>query len=180
MSAVTAEPLPALDVRGDQQGMSGTLMNDTASDLTAAERDRMRATLETGAAAFSQDFDAELTRGAQRFAADNVRVNVVCPGVLTDGDDEDTEIDPYAAESPAEFLAVAVETFFEQPLDLRRRLAAAGATGSAEQDREDQAQLPLSQGASATIRRCHCRSDAAAAHMVSTNGHVPTIVWGRG
>jgi Mlc titration factor MtfA (ptsG expression regulator) len=29
--------------------------------------------------------------------------------------------DPYAAESPAEFLAVAVETFFEQPLDLRRR-----------------------------------------------------------
>jgi Mlc titration factor MtfA (ptsG expression regulator) len=29
--------------------------------------------------------------------------------------------DPYAGESPAEFLAVAVETFFEQPLDLRRR-----------------------------------------------------------
>jgi Mlc titration factor MtfA (ptsG expression regulator) len=29
--------------------------------------------------------------------------------------------DPYAAESAAEFLAVAVETFFEQPLDLRRR-----------------------------------------------------------
>jgi Mlc titration factor MtfA (ptsG expression regulator) len=29
--------------------------------------------------------------------------------------------DPYAAESPAEFLAVAVETFFEQPLDLRQR-----------------------------------------------------------
>jgi Mlc titration factor MtfA (ptsG expression regulator) len=29
--------------------------------------------------------------------------------------------DPYAAESPAEFLAVAVETFFEQPLDLRHR-----------------------------------------------------------
>jgi hypothetical protein len=30
-------------------------------------------------------------------------------------------LDPYAGESPAEFLAVAVETFFEQPLDLRRR-----------------------------------------------------------
>jgi hypothetical protein len=30
-------------------------------------------------------------------------------------------LDPYAEESPAEFLAVAVETFFEQPLDLRRR-----------------------------------------------------------
>jgi MtfA peptidase len=30
-------------------------------------------------------------------------------------------LDPYAAESPAEFLAVAVETFFEQPLDLRQR-----------------------------------------------------------
>jgi Mlc titration factor MtfA (ptsG expression regulator) len=29
--------------------------------------------------------------------------------------------DPYAAESPAEFFAVAVETFFEQPLDLRSR-----------------------------------------------------------
>jgi Mlc titration factor MtfA (ptsG expression regulator) len=30
-------------------------------------------------------------------------------------------LDPYAGESPTEFLAVAVETFFEQPLDLRRR-----------------------------------------------------------
>jgi len=30
-------------------------------------------------------------------------------------------LDPYAGESPAEFLAVAVETFFEQPLDLRQR-----------------------------------------------------------
>jgi MtfA peptidase len=30
-------------------------------------------------------------------------------------------LDPYAQESPAEFLAVAVETFFEQPLDLRQR-----------------------------------------------------------
>jgi len=30
-------------------------------------------------------------------------------------------LDPYAGESPAEFLAVSVETFFEQPLDLRRR-----------------------------------------------------------
>ena len=30
-------------------------------------------------------------------------------------------LDPYAAESPAELLAVAVETFFEQPLELRRR-----------------------------------------------------------
>jgi Mlc titration factor MtfA (ptsG expression regulator) len=29
-------------------------------------------------------------------------------------------LDPYARESPAEFLAVAVETFFEQPLDLRQ------------------------------------------------------------
>jgi Mlc titration factor MtfA (ptsG expression regulator) len=30
-------------------------------------------------------------------------------------------LDPYAAESPAEFLAVTVETFFERPLDLRQR-----------------------------------------------------------
>jgi Mlc titration factor MtfA (ptsG expression regulator) len=30
-------------------------------------------------------------------------------------------LDPYAGESPTEFLAVAVETFFEQPLELRRR-----------------------------------------------------------
>jgi MtfA peptidase len=30
-------------------------------------------------------------------------------------------LDPYAAESPAEFLAVAVETFFERPLELRQR-----------------------------------------------------------
>jgi len=30
-------------------------------------------------------------------------------------------LDPYAGESPAEFLAVAVETFFERPLDLRQR-----------------------------------------------------------
>jgi Mlc titration factor MtfA (ptsG expression regulator) len=30
-------------------------------------------------------------------------------------------LDPYAAEDPAEFFAVAVETFFEQPLELRRR-----------------------------------------------------------
>jgi len=30
-------------------------------------------------------------------------------------------LDPYAGESPAEFLAVAVETFFERPIDLRER-----------------------------------------------------------
>jgi len=30
-------------------------------------------------------------------------------------------LDPYAGESPAEFLAVAVATFFERPLDLRQR-----------------------------------------------------------
>ncbi|HEU0107294.1 MAG TPA: M90 family metallopeptidase [Vicinamibacteria bacterium] len=30
-------------------------------------------------------------------------------------------LDPYAGENPAEFLAVAVETFFERPLDLRQR-----------------------------------------------------------
>jgi Mlc titration factor MtfA (ptsG expression regulator) len=30
-------------------------------------------------------------------------------------------LDPYAAEDPAEFLAVAVETFFERPLELRQR-----------------------------------------------------------
>jgi Mlc titration factor MtfA (ptsG expression regulator) len=30
-------------------------------------------------------------------------------------------LDPYAGESPAEFLAVAVETFFERPLELRQR-----------------------------------------------------------
>ena len=30
-------------------------------------------------------------------------------------------IDPYGAEDPAEFLAVAVEAFFETPLALRRR-----------------------------------------------------------
>jgi Mlc titration factor MtfA (ptsG expression regulator) len=30
-------------------------------------------------------------------------------------------LDPYAGESPTEFLAVAVETFFEQPLELRQR-----------------------------------------------------------
>jgi MtfA peptidase len=32
---------------------------------------------------------------------------------------KDTLLDPYGAESPAEFFAVAVETFFELPLDLR-------------------------------------------------------------
>jgi MtfA peptidase len=30
-------------------------------------------------------------------------------------------LDPYAGESPAEFLAVAVETFFERPLEMRER-----------------------------------------------------------
>ncbi len=34
---------------------------------------------------------------------------------------EDTLIDPYAAEHPAELFAVATETFFERPVELRRR-----------------------------------------------------------
>ena len=33
---------------------------------------------------------------------------------------EDTAIDPYAAESPAEFFAVLSEVFFAEPLLLRR------------------------------------------------------------
>jgi len=33
--------------------------------------------------------------------------------------DEPTLIDPYGAEDPAEFFAVATETFFEAPLDMR-------------------------------------------------------------
>jgi Mlc titration factor MtfA (ptsG expression regulator) len=33
--------------------------------------------------------------------------------------DEDTEIDPYAAENPAEFFAVLSEVFFADPLLLR-------------------------------------------------------------
>jgi hypothetical protein len=32
---------------------------------------------------------------------------------------KDTFLDPYGAESPAEFFAVAVEAFFELPVDLR-------------------------------------------------------------
>lgn len=35
--------------------------------------------------------------------------------------DKDTWLDPYAAESPAEFFAVASEAFFEAPHELRRR-----------------------------------------------------------
>ena len=35
-------------------------------------------------------------------------------------DGEDTAIDPYAAESPAEFFAVLSEVFFAEPLLLRR------------------------------------------------------------
>jgi Mlc titration factor MtfA (ptsG expression regulator) len=35
--------------------------------------------------------------------------------------DEPTLIDPYATEHPAEFFAVATETFFEQPCELRRQ-----------------------------------------------------------
>jgi len=34
---------------------------------------------------------------------------------------EDTLIDPYAAEAPAEFLAVTTEVFFELPLELQQR-----------------------------------------------------------
>ncbi len=34
--------------------------------------------------------------------------------------DEDTAIDPYAAESPAEFFAVLSEVFFADPLLLQR------------------------------------------------------------
>jgi Mlc titration factor MtfA (ptsG expression regulator) len=37
---------------------------------------------------------------------------------------ERTLIDPYAAEAPAEFLAVATEVFFELPLELKQRHAA--------------------------------------------------------
>ena len=37
---------------------------------------------------------------------------------------EETLIDPYGAEHPAEFFAVATETFFEQPVELKRRHAA--------------------------------------------------------
>ena len=37
---------------------------------------------------------------------------------------EETLIDPYGAEHPAEFFAVATETFFEQPLQMQSRHAA--------------------------------------------------------
>jgi len=41
-------------------------------------------------------------------------------GDLTEGkEDPDTFLDPYAAESPAEFFAVVVESFFESPTELR-------------------------------------------------------------
>jgi len=36
-------------------------------------------------------------------------------------DGEPTVLDPYGAEDPAEFFAVATETFFERPTELEQR-----------------------------------------------------------
>ena len=51
-------------------GLLATLQYQWLGRISEAERDRMRATLETGAAAFAQDFDAELTRGYLLFQTD--------------------------------------------------------------------------------------------------------------
>jgi len=51
-------------------GLLATLQYRWLGRISEAERDRMRATLETGASEFAQDFDAELTRGYLLFQTD--------------------------------------------------------------------------------------------------------------
>ena len=51
-------------------GLLATLQYRWLGRISEAERDRMRATLEAGASAFAQDFDAELTRGYLLFQTD--------------------------------------------------------------------------------------------------------------
>src|SRR3982750_2475367 len=53
-------------------GLLATLQYRWLGRISDAERDRMRATLETGASGFAQDFDAELTRGYLLFQTDPV------------------------------------------------------------------------------------------------------------
>jgi signal transduction histidine kinase len=50
-------------------GLLGTLQYRWLGRISQAEHERMRATLETGAAAFAQDFDAELTRAYLLFGS---------------------------------------------------------------------------------------------------------------
>ena len=51
-------------------GLLATLQYRWLGRISEAERDRMRAALETGASGFAQDFDAELTRGYLLFQTD--------------------------------------------------------------------------------------------------------------
>ena len=51
-------------------GLLATLQYRWLGRISEAQRDRMRATLETGASGFAQDFDAELTRGYLLFQTD--------------------------------------------------------------------------------------------------------------
>jgi signal transduction histidine kinase len=51
-------------------GVLATLQYRWLGRISEAERDRLRVTLETGAAAFAQDFDGELTRGYLLFQTD--------------------------------------------------------------------------------------------------------------
>jgi signal transduction histidine kinase len=51
-------------------GLLATLQYQWLGRISEAERDRMRATLETGAAAFAQDVDSELARGYLLFQTD--------------------------------------------------------------------------------------------------------------
>src|SRR5829696_5492465 len=51
-------------------GLLATLQFRWLGRISEAERDRMRAALETGASDFAQDFDAELTRGYLLFQTD--------------------------------------------------------------------------------------------------------------
>lgn len=67
------------------------------------------------------------TAGSRRPAADPVRTpcwraNTITPCTAVDAG-EDTLIDPYGAEDPAEFFAVATEAFFERSRALRARHA---------------------------------------------------------
>src|SRR3954469_11520060 len=51
-------------------GLLATLQFHWLGQISDAERDRMRATLETGASAFARDFDSELTRAYLLFQID--------------------------------------------------------------------------------------------------------------
>ena len=87
-------------------------------------------------------------------------------------DGEDTEIDPYAAESPAEFFAVLSEVFFADPVLLRREYpdvyeqfvgvlpAGSGAARGEFAGRMSAARLNPIKGACAGLRVLHSRCRA--------------------